>query len=56
MKSYQLNVEDEKNGENIIKTIKIECAKTDKSIKEYFIEALKEKMERENIKTEKSNK
>ena len=53
MKTYQLHVEDEENGENIIKIIKIECAKTDKSMKEYLIEAIKEKMEREKKKEKK---
>ena len=46
MKTFQLKIQDGED-ENIIKILKIECAKTDRFMKDYIIEAIKEKMERE---------
>lgn len=44
MKTYQLHIED---GDDFIKNLKVESAKAEKTMKEYIIEAVKEKMERE---------
>ena len=48
MKTYFIKFENEDEGKEFLHLLKVESAKADKTMKAYVIEAVREKVEREN--------